>query len=98
MGWRLIKKSFVEYASWRLLFWLNIPFCILSYLIIIFFIRTPYTPTQSTRDGLRNIDWLGSVLFVASITSFLIPLSWGGTMYAWTSWHTTIPLTLGLLG
>lgn len=27
-------------------------------------------------DKLRQIDWVGSVLFVASTTSFLIPITW----------------------
>lgn len=38
------------------------------------------------------------VLFVTSVSSFLIPLSWGGIMYPWRSWHTLIPLIIGVLG
>jgi len=93
-----MSGGFTEHASWRLIFWLNLPFCVLSYVVIIFFIKTSYVPSQSRLQGLRNIDWLGSVTFVGSITSFLIPLSWGGTMYAWSSWHTYVPLAVGSAG
>ena len=94
----IMSGGFTEHASWRLIFWLNLPFCVLSYVVIIFFIKTTYVPSQSRMQGLRNIDWLGSVTFVGSITSFLIPLSWGGTMYAWSSWHTYVPLAVGSAG
>lgn len=50
------------------------------------------------RENLGKVDYLGIVLFVASLPSFLIPLTWGGTMYPWNSWHTLVPLLLGVAG
>lgn len=65
---------------------------------------------------IRNFDWFGSTIFIASAVSFLIPITWGkvhlgltpvenfltgstgGVMYAWISWHTLVPLFLGLAG
>lgn len=38
------------------------------------------------------------MLFIGSITSFLVPISWGGVMYDWSSWKTLVPLLLGLAG
>jgi hypothetical protein len=35
---------------------------------------------------------------VGSMTSFLIPLTWGGVMYSWSSWRTLVPLLVGALG
>ena len=49
-------------------------------------------------EQLRRVDWIGSVLFVGSTTSFLIPITWGGVSYAWDSWHTLVPLIIGLVG
>jgi hypothetical protein len=31
---------------------------------------------------LREIDWFGMVLFLASTAGFLIPFTWGGVQYA----------------
>ena len=49
-------------------------------------------------DRLRRVDWVGSLLFVSSTTSFLIPITWGGVSYAWDSWHTLVPLIIGIIG
>lgn len=32
------------------------------------------------------------------MTSFLIPLTWGGIMYDWSSWRSLVPLIMGALG
>lgn len=50
---------------------------------------------------LRRVDWVGCVLFVASAVGFLIPLTWGGVNYPWSSWRTLVPLLVcaaGLVG
>lgn len=52
----------------------------------------------SIPDKLAKIDWIGSILFVAGATSFLMPLTWGGIQFAWTSWRTLLPLFLGVAG
>lgn len=32
------------------------------------------------------------------MSSFLIPLTWGGELYDWESWHTLVPLLVGVAG
>lgn len=55
-------------------------------------------PRSSLLQKLAKIDWAGSVLFIASTTGFLIPLSWGGVSYPWSSWRTYVPLSVSALG
>ena len=38
------------------------------------------------------------MIFIASTTSILIPISWGGVSYSWSSWRTLVPLILGFAG
>ena len=52
----------------------------------------------SAKEKLQRIDWIGNVLFIGATTSFLIPLTWGGVQYSWSSWHTLVPLILGVAG
>jgi hypothetical protein len=52
----------------------------------------------SAKEKLQRIDWIGNALFIAATTSFLIPLTWGGVQYSWSSWHTLVPLILGVAG
>ncbi|TQB69485.1 hypothetical protein MPDQ_001802 [Monascus purpureus] len=62
----------------------------------IFWINLPFIGISVVM--LRRIDWVGSTLLVASLASFLIPLTWGGIMYSWSSWRTLVPLILGAAG
>ncbi len=43
---------------------------------------------------LREVDWIGMTLFLASTTGFLIPVTWGGVQYPWDSWRTLVPLII----
>ena len=53
---------------------------------------------SSLADKLRRVDWIGSVLFIGSTTSFLIRITWGGVSYAWDSWRVLAPLIIGIVG
>ena len=61
------------------------------------FLKLAFKPSSLTAQ-LARVDWFGSFLFIASTTSFLIPITWGGVSYPWTSWHTLVPLCLGIAG
>ena len=47
---------------------------------------------------IARVDWIGMALFLASTTATIIPITWGGVMFPWSSWHTLVPLILGLAG
>ena len=67
------------------------------------FILVPLTlilafKVSSLSEKLKRVDWIGSVLFIGSTTSFLIPITWGGVSYAWDSWRVLAPLIIGIVG
>jgi MFS family permease len=68
--------AFAEKSNWRWIFWLNIPFCIIAFVALPITLRLQHK-TGSILDKLKTFDWIGSFLFIASLTSFLIPLTWG---------------------
>ncbi|KAK6363014.1 hypothetical protein TWF730_000463 [Orbilia blumenaviensis] len=88
---------FSEKVSWTWVFWINLPFCGIGFAMIPVFLRLNFIPT-SMAAKLRRIDWVGGTIFIASCTSFLIPITWGGTMYPWNSWRTIVPLVVGAVG
>lgn len=92
----VIGGAFAE-VNWRWIFYINLPFIGISYVMVPLFLRLSL-PKGKLAEKLRRIDWGGSVLFVGSTTSFLIPLTWGGVMYEWTSWRTLVPLMIGIVG
>lgn len=81
----------------RWIFYINFPFIGIGAVFVILFLNLNIVPS-SLLEKLRRIDYTGTVLFVGSLSSFLIPLTWGGISYAWDSWHTLVPLIVGAVG
>ncbi|KAI9499823.1 major facilitator superfamily domain-containing protein [Coemansia spiralis] len=82
----------VQRSDWRIIFWINLPFCAVALLLVLFFMRLP-KPAGSIREKAAKIDGLGSTLFLLGTVPLLLGLSWGGREYSWVS-----PLVLGCLG
>ncbi|KAL4974122.1 major facilitator superfamily domain-containing protein [Aspergillus desertorum] len=93
----ILGGGFSENVTWRWIFYINFPFIGISTFLILFFFRLE-TPPGSIKTKLRKIDYVGTALFISSLSAFLIPLTWGGIMYPWSSWHTLVPLSLGIAG
>ena len=93
----VIGGAFAAPSLWRWIFWLNVPFIAVSIVMVYFFIRLK-TPSSSLVTKLKQADWLGSFMFVGSMTAILIPISWGGVQYEWLSWRVTVPLGAGIIG
>ncbi|KAF4472361.1 multidrug transporter [Fusarium albosuccineum] len=93
----LVGGALVE-VSWPWLFWINLPFCAIAYIAIPVTMRIKRKEDTTVNTKLKEFDWIGTIIFVGALTSFLIPLSWGGIMYDWGSPRTVIPLILGILG
>jgi MFS family permease len=88
---------FVQKASFRWAFWINLPFCGIGLVLIPLVVKSA-TVTATLKTNLLRIDWIGGFLFISSMTTFLIGLSWGGVQFAWRSYHTLVPIILGLVG
>ena len=46
------------------------------------------------RRKLRQIDYTGSILLLAASVLILLPVSWGGSLYAWDSAGVLAPLVV----
>ncbi|KAK8048071.1 hypothetical protein PG996_016135 [Apiospora saccharicola] len=52
----------------------------------------------SLQEKLRQIDWVGNFILVASVVSILIALSWANTRYEWSDYQIIVPLVVGFAG
>ncbi|KAI1942618.1 hypothetical protein LOZ66_001023 [Ophidiomyces ophidiicola] len=93
----LLKNNLADSCVKRWIFYINLPFIGVGIVFVLLFLKLNFIPS-SLMSKLRRIDYVGSVLFIGSATSFLIPVTWGGVMYSWDSWRTLVPLIVGVIG
>ena len=70
-----------DHFSWRWLFFVNLPFAILTLVVVAFYMHVPNERRK------HAIDVWGSVTLSIGITCALLATVWGGTQYAWSSWQ-----------
>lgn len=92
----VLGASFSQYATWRWIGWLNLPLIGVCLPLCVFCLDLKPMP-DTFRQQLARLDWGGIALFTAGATVFSLPLSWAGSMYAWSSWQTILPLIIGAL-
>jgi EmrB/QacA subfamily drug resistance transporter len=75
----------VDYVSWRWIFYFNLPFGILSLILILSALHEGFVRKK------HHIDYWGVLTFTVSMTCFLYALLQGGTTFPWNS-----PMIIGL--
>ena len=75
----LLGGLITQYASWRWIFYVNLPVGAVALTLIAIGLR-PHPPGPAP-----HLDLAGAALLVAGTCCLLLLLSWGGSDYAWTS-------------
>ena len=75
----LLGGFLTEQLSWHWTFWVNIPIGLLALGLIIAKLHLPHTHVKA------KIDYLGMVVMIPAVTSFILAFTWGGSEYDWNS-------------
>ncbi|KAJ7143490.1 MFS general substrate transporter [Mycena crocata] len=92
-----IAGSLSQKASWRWLFYMNIPLCFLAFVVVACFLSIQ-TPRENLATKLMQVDWLGNAFIISSTCSCMLGLSWAGIAFPWSSPQVLVPLIVGLAG
>jgi EmrB/QacA subfamily drug resistance transporter len=87
----LLGGFITEYASWRWIFYVNLPVGGAALAFIAIGLR------PRSLGAAPRLDLMGAVLMIAGTCSLLLVLSWGGGAYAWSS-APVLGLALAAIG
>ncbi|MDQ0895124.1 EmrB/QacA subfamily drug resistance transporter [Agromyces ramosus] len=80
---------FAEFASWRWIFWVNIPLCVIAALMLL--------RAYHEKVGRENhrIDVAGATVLTVALTLLILAVLEGGQAWAWDSWQSIAAFTVG---
>lgn len=91
-----VGAAFVQHSTWRGLFWLVSPLAALCCIMCFFIIPTPKNaPRMKFKAVSAKIDYWGILAVSAAIILILIPVSGGGSYFAWNSSLSISMLVIG---
>jgi EmrB/QacA subfamily drug resistance transporter len=96
----LLGGVFAEHG-WRWCFLVNIPICIISLIVIWFYLNVGGGAKASEvklMNELKKIDYIGSSILTASVVMILIALSTGGVPKPWSDASVVVLIVSGMLG
>lgn len=73
-----------EYASWRWIFWINLPIAGATFVLLFIFLDV-HNPQTKFSDGIRAVDWFGSLSMVSFMGMLMVGLNFGGATLPWNS-------------
>lgn len=80
----LLGGVLTERASWRFCWWINLPICGTTFILLLFSLDV-HNPKTAIADGFKAIDWFGSLSILGVTLMLLLGLEFGGTSFAWNS-------------
>jgi hypothetical protein len=83
-------------TSWRWAFYFNLPICGITFVLLFIFLDV-HNPRTKTLDGLKAIDWTGSIIVIGMTVMVLLGLQFGGTTFPWGSPKVIVLIVVGSL-
>ncbi|EXJ84231.1 hypothetical protein A1O3_04898 [Capronia epimyces CBS 606.96] len=92
----VLGGAFTQLLSWRWIFWINLPVAGVAFCLLLLFLDV-HDPKTKFAQGMRAIDWAGSVSIIGLMVMVLLGLNFGGTVYPWDSPKVICLVVVGAL-
>jgi EmrB/QacA subfamily drug resistance transporter len=88
----LLGGTLTDAASWRWIFFINLPLGAIALLVVVRTMRINHVPRE------HSIDYGGALALSVGVTAVLLASAWGGTSYAWDSVEVLAAAVIGVTG
>jgi len=92
----LLGGVFAQKVTWRWCFYCNLPVAGAAFLLLALFLDV-HNPKTPMLEGIKAIDWFGSISMVGLTVMLLLGLDLGGAFYPWNSASVVCLLVFGAL-
>lgn len=82
---------FSEFLSWRWIFFVNVPLCVIAAWMLIRFFH------ETVERRAHRVDYAGAVLLTLGLTAFILAVLEGGQAWDWASTQSILAFSLGAL-
>jgi multidrug resistance protein len=79
-----IVGGLIAEISWRIIFYILLPICLILALLVIFVLDLPKSE-GNIMTNVKRVDFLGSISLICTIVTLILATNWGGKDYAWNS-------------
>ena len=83
----LLGGVFTTKVTWRWCFYINLPIGGFAMVVMFLLLKMPTPKNANTpiRQQIKQLDPIGTSLFLPAIICLVLALQWGGTTYAWSN-------------
>ena len=92
----ILGGVFTSEVTWRWCFYVNLPISGVGFAVLAYVLKLHH-PGTGVRDGLKAVDWTGTVLITGGTLMFLFGLEFGGITFPWKSAATICLIVFGAL-
>ncbi|KAK1975223.1 major facilitator superfamily transporter [Colletotrichum cereale] len=98
----LLGGVLVQSGAWRWVFWLPVPFGVVSFLVLAVCLRGGVRGGDNAglgrRERLARVDYAGNLVLTAATGAMLYAVTFAGSEYPWSDARIIAALTAGVLG